>query len=517
MFGNLIAGSNSTSVTLLQIRRSPRCIQMMDGDTPFLRVHARSEHRGGTKQYTHRPGVHGVYHCFASLVRLALLNEAHLACRYAVILRQFSLYLAVHVPPVARLVCTQIRENELRAFLRVVFMVILSYHLGAVARLVVGVVFVIGIYHAHIPSHLPRVVGSDEHLCLLLRFRQRQPAQQRGVASLRKFHQLFDEIFLVRCRRYVVQYLVLVRTIHTHVLRRAVVGDLIVEGGKLRHFDEVAETFLLHHVVCHVELEVGCLLGENSRPCVEAADVLPFQFLGTQILEEQVQFRQAVGYGRTGEECRPQVLASALLYGAYCKEHIQGFLAPFRVSQPRHTVMPGVESQVLKLVRFVNEDMVDTHLLEVHHVIRARLDGVFHLLQLRFKVVFAFLQPFQHRPRHVLALLPQDFEIFLHRVKFRLQYALLQLRRLRYFPELVVRHTDAIIVIVLDVVEETHTVGGREVLFRSVEDAGIRRGSRISGSKLRHIGLQPDNQRLWARPSRFIACAAMHIISVWPV
>ena len=176
MLGNLVAGSNSPSVTLLQVGRTPRCIEVMDCHTPFLRIHARSEHTRRAEQHAHRPGVHGVYHRLACLVSLALLNEAHLACRYAVVLRQFPLYLAVHVPPVARLVCPQIRENELRSLVCVVFMVILRYHLGAVGSLVVGVVFVIRVYHAHIQGHLPRVVGSDEHLCLLFRFRQRQSA-----------------------------------------------------------------------------------------------------------------------------------------------------------------------------------------------------------------------------------------------------------------------------------------------------------------------------------------------------
>ena len=173
------------------------------------------------------------------------------------------------------------------------------------ARLVVGVVFVIGVYHAHIQSHLPRVVGSDEHLSLLFRFRQRQPAQQRRVTCLGKFHQLFDEILLVGCRRYVVQYLVLVRTIHTHVLRRAVVGDFVVKGGKLRHLDEIAKTLLLNDIVRYVELEVGRLLGEDGSPSIETADVLPFQFLRAQVLKEQVQFRQTVGNGRAGQERSP--------------------------------------------------------------------------------------------------------------------------------------------------------------------------------------------------------------------
>ena len=51
-----------------------------------------------------------------------------------------------------------------------------------------------------------------------------------------------------------------------------------------------------------------------------------------------------------------------------------------------------------------------------------------------FKVMLALLQTFQHRPRYVLSLLAQHFEVFLHRVKLRLQDALLQLRRLRILP-----------------------------------------------------------------------------------
>ena len=177
MLGNLVARPDSTTVTLLQVGRSPRCIKMMNSHTPFLRVHTRSEHTRGTEQHTHRSGVHGVYHRLASLVRLALLNKAHLACRNAVVLHQLPLYLAVHVPSVSRLVGTQIREDELRSLVRIVFVVILCYHLGAVARLVVRMVFVIGVYHAHIQSHLSCIVSSDEHLRLFLRFRQWQSAQ----------------------------------------------------------------------------------------------------------------------------------------------------------------------------------------------------------------------------------------------------------------------------------------------------------------------------------------------------
>ena len=239
------------------------------------------------------------------------------------------------------------------------------------ACLVVGVILIGGVYHAHVESHLSGIVGGDEHLRLLLRFRECRPAQQRGIARLGELHQLLYEVLLFGCGRYVVKHLVLVRTIHTHILRRAVVGNLVVEGGQLRHLDEVTETLLLHHVVRHVELEIGGLLGEDGRPGIEAADVLPLQLLRAEILEEQVQLRERVADGGAGEERRPEVLARALLYGADGKEHVQGLLASLRVAQARHPVVTGVEGEVLELVALIDKQVVDAHLAEIHHVIGA--------------------------------------------------------------------------------------------------------------------------------------------------
>ena len=332
MLGNFVSGSNSASVTLLQVGRSPRRVQMMDCHTPFLRVHTRAEHGGGAEQHAHRSGVHGIYHRLPRLVGLALLNEAHLAWRYAVTLRQFALDFRIDVPPVARLVCTQIREYELRSLLRVVFLVILRDHLGTVARLVVGVVFIIRVYHTHVECHLAGIVRGDKHLRLFLRFRKRQPAQKCGIARLGELHQLLYEVLLFRRGRYVVQYLVLGRAVNAHILRRAVVRDFIIEGGKLRHFDEVAETLLLDHIVRHVKFKIRRLLGKYRRPRIETPYVLPFQLFRAQIFEQQVQLRQRIADGSAGKESRPQVLARALLYGADGKEHVQCLLASLAVS-----------------------------------------------------------------------------------------------------------------------------------------------------------------------------------------
>ena len=66
-----------------------------------------------------------------------------------------------------------------------------------------------------------------------------------------------------------------------------------------------------------------------------------------------------------------QVFSCALLYGAYGKEHVKCLLASLAVSQSRHTVVARVESQILELVALIYEDVVDAHLLEIHHVVRA--------------------------------------------------------------------------------------------------------------------------------------------------
>ena len=148
--------------------------------------------------------------------------------RDAVVLHELALDFAVNAS-LPGLIGAQIRENELRSLLCIVPLVILGNHPGAVGRLVVGMVAVGGIDHAHIERHFPRVVCCDEHLCLLFRFRELFASQYRGIARLGKLHEFPNENLLVGRGRNVVQYLVLVRTDNTHILRRSVIGDLRIK------------------------------------------------------------------------------------------------------------------------------------------------------------------------------------------------------------------------------------------------------------------------------------------------
>ena len=88
----------------------------------------------------------------------------------AVVLHQLAFDFGIDIPAIARLIGAKVRKDKLRTFLRIIPAVILRYCLGAVARLVVGMVLIGRVNHAHVEGHLAGIVGGDEHLRLLLRF-----------------------------------------------------------------------------------------------------------------------------------------------------------------------------------------------------------------------------------------------------------------------------------------------------------------------------------------------------------
>ena len=157
--------------------------------------------------------------------------------------------------------------------------------------------------------------------------------------------------------------------------------------------------------------------------------------------------------------------------------------------------MSSIEHQILETLTLVHEDMVDTHLLEVNHTVLGLLHLILYGGYLGGEVLLTLQQPFEHTTRNVVSLLFDDFKILLNRVKFRLQNLLLHFRRLRYLAELVVRHDNTIIVVVLDLVEEVHAVCRCEALGIGIKDTGIGIGCLISHGNFRDIGFHSDNHR----------------------
>ena len=73
------------------------------------------------------------------------------------------------------------------------------------------------------------VVCCNQHLCPFLTFTQWCSSQDCGIATFGKLHQLADKNLLFGRRRYVMQYLVLLRTVDTDVLCRTEVANLRIK------------------------------------------------------------------------------------------------------------------------------------------------------------------------------------------------------------------------------------------------------------------------------------------------
>ena len=118
-------------------------------------------------------------------------------------------------------------------------------------RLVSRTVTVLLVYQPHVKRHLVRVVGGDQHLCLLLRFGQRLPVYVGRIPGFGELYQFLNENLLLGSGRYVIELLVEFRSVSPHVFSGLVIGYFRIEIGEFRHLDKIAETLFLHHLVGH--------------------------------------------------------------------------------------------------------------------------------------------------------------------------------------------------------------------------------------------------------------------------
>ena len=95
-----------------------------------------------------------------------------------------------------------------------------------------------------------------------------------------------------------------------------------IERGKLRYLDKGTVAFLLDNLIGDGELVVSRFLGKDDCPCIKTVDTLLLQSLWAQILEQEIQLRQAIGNSRSRKESGSQVLSGPFLYGTNSKEHV---------------------------------------------------------------------------------------------------------------------------------------------------------------------------------------------------
>ena len=90
--------------------------------------------------------------------------------------------------------------------------------------------------------------------------------------------------------------------------------------------------------------------------------------------------------------------------------------------------MAGVEHQVLEIMRFVHEQVVDAHLFEINHVIRPPLDGILQFFKFRLKILLPLFQSAYNPAADLVSLLLEYGKVLLYAFYLLIVYLLLYLR-----------------------------------------------------------------------------------------
>ncbi len=245
---------------------------------------------------------------------------------------------------------------------------------------------------------------------------------------------------------------VLGRTVNAHILRRAVVRDFIIEGGKLRHFDEVAETLLLDHIVRHVKFKIRRLVNIAAQASKHLMSCRSSSF-GRRYLNSRYNSVSELLIVVPERKVAPKSFPVRSCMVRMAKSMLSAFWLPSLFPNPRHTVVARVESQILELVALIYEDVVDAHLLKSTTSSVRDFMACSTFSSFASRLCFAS-QSFQHRPRHVLSCSCRSTSRFSSTVSSSAcRMRCCNSRRLRYLAELVVRHDDAIVVVVLYIIE----------------------------------------------------------------
>ena len=168
LLGNPVTSTTGTTVTLLQVRRTPGNVDMVDGNGTFLSIDTRTKGRGTAEENADLTVVHILNHLLTLLLILRLLDETDFSSRNTIVIDELVLDLLEDIP-LARLIGGKVAEDKLRTFLLVILLIIVGNHAGAMACLIVGVITetLLG-NKAHIQRGLTAGIGSNKHLALFL-------------------------------------------------------------------------------------------------------------------------------------------------------------------------------------------------------------------------------------------------------------------------------------------------------------------------------------------------------------
>ena len=112
---------------------------MMNGNSTVLGINTRTKGRGAAEENTNLSIVHILNDLLTLILILGFLNETNLLLRNTIVLDKLALDLAEDIP-LARLIGTEVAEDELRTLLLIVPLIIFSNKFRTMAGLVVGII-----------------------------------------------------------------------------------------------------------------------------------------------------------------------------------------------------------------------------------------------------------------------------------------------------------------------------------------------------------------------------------------
>ena len=131
----------------------------------------------------------------------------------------------------------------------------------------------------------------------------------------------------------------------------------------------MTESFFLYNVVGYRELKLRSFSRVDCCPGIETCNALSVECLRPEIFEQCIQLCQRIADSGSGKKSGPQITSRSFLYISDCKIEIQGSLASVRIAKSCYAVMTCREHKVLKLMRLIHKDMVDTHAAKINRIV----------------------------------------------------------------------------------------------------------------------------------------------------
>ena len=281
-------------------------------------------------------------------------------------------------------------------------------------------------------------------------------------------------------------------------IRSLDVRALIEHGHQLRQVIELGKSGL-----CPVsgalrsQLNGGHGFAEGRRPGIEVDEIVPFQCIILEVFLHGIHFYHRVAdRGAGGEAYAPA--SGELIQIADLHIQVAGLLG-LRLADAAHVTHFCERSQILVIMRLVDEELINAEFLKSHDIILPAL--IVQLVQLCLHLLFC--------PFHLLdgeTVAPVFFQLGdpLHDlIHLLLQVVCLTLIGKRYLFELRVPDNDRIVVACGNTGAETFAVFGFKVLCHRHDDIGAGVELKILRSPLFREVIRHDDQALLAEPKAF--------------